>query len=96
MPDGIHPTCLSLGPGQSLRVVNATDVSGYAGVRVTARLASTPRAVLSPGDGKTYPRRGARLLRHPRNDLYIAIAVPGLGRGDVTVWRVRSDGTLDS
>jgi hypothetical protein len=53
MPDGIHPTCLSLGQHQHLRVLNATNVFGYAGVRITVQLAGAPRVVLSPGDRTT-------------------------------------------
>ncbi len=93
-PDGVHPTCVSVGPMQRLGVVNMTDFHGLAGSTVSVDLPGAPQRRLSPGSELIFPGTGDQVLREGRTTLTLTSHLFGLGDGGATIWRVTNDGTV--
>jgi hypothetical protein len=91
-PDGVHPTCTSLGPEQHLVIVNRTNMDGDAGSPLIVVLPGEPQRLLLPGAQVVFPGRGDQVLHEARTTLILKSDLPGLSDEGATLWRVNSKG----
>ena len=91
-PDGVHPTCTSLGPTQHLVVANLTNMEGYAGSRMTVLLPGQPQRSVPPGADLAFVGIGDQILHKVSTTLIIRSDMYGLSDGGATLWRVNSKG----
>lgn len=91
-PDGVHPTCTSLGHTQHLVVANLTNMDGYAGSRITVLLPGQPPRSVSPGAELAFVGTGDQLLHKVSTTLILRSDLYGLSDGGATLWRVNSKG----
>ena len=91
-PDGVHPTCTSLGPTQHLVVANLTNMDGYAGSRITVLLPGQPQRFVSPGAELAFVGTGDQILHEAGTTLIVRTNMSGLSDLGVTLWRVNSKG----
>ena len=91
-PDGVHPTCTSLGPTQHLVVANLTNMDGYAGSRITVLLPGQPQRFVAPGAELAFVGTGDQILHEAGTTLIVRTNMSGLTNLGVTLWRVNSMG----
>jgi len=91
-PDGVHPTCTSLGPNQHLLIVNKTNKDGYTGSALTVVLPGESPRLLAPGDQIVLPRIGDPAIHEMRTAVTFRSDLNGLGDARATIWRVNSKG----
>lgn len=77
-PDGVHPTCVSVGPTQRLGIVNRTNMDGYAGSPLTVELPGAPQRLVSPGAQVIFPGSADQVLHEARTTVILKSHLYGL------------------